>query len=113
MKFTDKEFLYVLLFVLGIVFVEAGAQYCLKKYESCKLFYWFMFGVGIYGVIAFLLVLSFKYEKLAIVNVMWGGISALVLTIMAFYFYGETLTVVQIIGIIVILFGTWLLHTSQ
>lgn len=108
----NTNFLYAIAFVIGIVLIECGAQYCLKKYEKCKLFYWFIFGVLIYGIIAYILVLSFKYEKLAIVNVMWGGLSALILTLMAYYFYGEKLSWKQILGIIVIIAGTLILNTS-
>jgi multidrug transporter EmrE-like cation transporter len=61
-------------------------------------------------MIAYLLVMSFEFEKLAIVNIMWGAFSALILTLMAYYFYDETLTWTQITGIVVILMGTILLH---
>lgn len=110
MKITQVEFLYVSLFVILIVFVEGCAQYCLKNYSKTKTFYWFLLGALIYGLIAYLLVMSFEFEKLAIVNIMWGAFSALVLTLMAYYFYDETLSWKQILGIIVILIGTVLLH---
>jgi multidrug transporter EmrE-like cation transporter len=112
MKLTNVTFLYVLLFVLAIVVIECAAQYCLKKYAKCEGYQWFVLGVAIYSVVAFLLVLCFDYEKMAIVNIMWGSLSALILTFMAYYFYGEKLTWQQILGIIVILIGTWLIHTS-
>ena len=112
MKYTEPSFIYVLLFVLAIVLVECAAQYCLKKYASCKVYYWYLLGVLIYAVIAYLLVLSFSYEKMAIVNIMWGGLSALILTLMAYFVYGEELTIKQIVGIVIVLVGTWLLHAS-
>ena len=110
MKITQIEFLYVSLFVLIIVLAEGCAQYCLKNYSKTNTLYWFILGALIYGIIAYLLVISFEFEKLAIVNIMWGAFSALILTTMAYYFYDETLTWTQIAGIIVILFGTILLH---
>lgn len=110
MKLTEPSFLYLLGFVIAIVFVECAAQYCLKKYASSKLVYWYILGVLIYGVIAYLLVMSFAYEKMAIVNIMWGGLSALILSLMAYFFYNEELTMKQIVGIVIVLVGTWLLH---
>ena len=110
MKFTSKEFLYLVLFVLVIVIVENMAQFCLKKYQSCNALYWYILGVVFYAAIAFLLVMSFRYEKMAIVNIMWGGLSALILTLVAYFFYGEELTYIQILGIVIILIGTAMLH---
>jgi multidrug transporter EmrE-like cation transporter len=110
MKFTQIEFLYIIALVLIIVLVECLAQYCLKKYSQNNLIFWYVLGVLTYGIIAYLLVLSYNFEKLAIINIMWGALSAFILTLMAYFFYNETLTYTQILGIIVILFGTWLLH---
>jgi multidrug transporter EmrE-like cation transporter len=112
MKLTNVTFLYVLLFILAIVIIECAAQYCLKRYAKCEGYQWFILGIITYSVVAFLLVLSFDYEKMAIVNIMWGSLSALILTLVAYYFYDEKLSWKQILGIIVILIGTWLIHTS-
>ena len=111
MKITETGFIYLLFFVLGIVFFECCAQYCLKKYSKCNTIYWFILGYILYGFTLFLLVISFRYEKLAIVNIMWGGLSALILTLIAYYFYDERLTYTQIAGIIVVLVGTWMIHS--
>jgi small multidrug resistance pump len=113
MKFTSKDFLYVILFVLLIVIVENMAQFCLKEYQKCNALYWYILGVVFYAAIAFLLVISFRYEKMAIVNIMWGGLSALILTLVAYYFYGEELTRFQILGIVIILIGTAMLHLES
>jgi len=110
MKITQIEFLYISLLVLFIVFAEGCAQYCLKNYSKHKTIHWYLLGTLIYCMIAYLLVMSFEFEKLAIVNIMWGAFSALILTLMAYYFYDETLTWTQITGIVVILMGTILLH---
>jgi multidrug transporter EmrE-like cation transporter len=110
MKITQIDFVYVSFLILLIVFAEGCAQYCLKKYSNNKEVLWFLMGAFIYGIIAYFLVLSFGFEKLAIVNIMWGAFSAVILTFMAYYFYDETLTWTQIAGIVVIFIGTVLLH---
>lgn len=110
MKITQIEFLYVCFLTLMIVFAEGCAQYCLKNFSKNKEILWFLMGAFIYGIIAYLLVLSFGFEKLAIVNIMWGAFSAVILTLMAYYFYDETLTWTQIAGICVIFIGTVLIH---
>jgi multidrug transporter EmrE-like cation transporter len=110
MKITQIDFLYVCLLTLLIVFAEGCAQYCLKKFSKNNEVLWFLLGAFIYGIIAYLLVLSFGFEKLAIVNIMWGAFSAIILTFMAYYFYDETLSWTQIVGIGIIFIGTVLLH---
>ena len=110
MKYTQIEFLYIIAIVLAIVLVECVGQYCLKKFSQNNMVFWYILGALTYGIIAYLLVISYSFEKLAIVNIMWGAMSAFILTLMAYFFYNETLTYTQISGIIVILLGTWLLH---
>lgn len=111
MKITDVGFLYLLIFVLCIILFECCAQYCLKKYSKCNSMLWFLLGYALYGFILILLVISFRYEKIALVNIMWGSISACLLSLSAYYFYGEELTWMQIAGILVILIGTWMIHS--
>ena len=110
MRFTEIEFIYILLLVLTIVSIECCAQYCLKKYSQTNILIWFVIAAVIYAIIAYLLMLSFRFEKLVIVNVMWGGMSAVFLSTMAYFVYNESLSYCQVLGIITILFGTLLLH---
>lgn len=104
-----NHFIYIIAYVLIIVLIECFAQMCLKKYANEKSIYLLLIGAFIYAVIAYLLVLSFSLEKMAIINVLWGGISAIFLTLLAYYLYNERINMYQMIGIIVVLIGTTLI----
>lgn len=103
------HFAYILTYVLIIVIIECFAQMCLKRYAAEKSIYYFLIGAFIYAIIAYLLVLSFSLEKMAIVNVLWGGISAIFLTLLAYYLYNEKINVLQLSGIFIVLVGTTLI----
>jgi small multidrug resistance pump len=103
------HFLYIIAYVLIIVIIECFAQMCLKKYANEKSIYLLLLGAFIYAVIAYMLVLSFSLEKMAIINVLWGGVSAIFLTLLAYYIYNEKINMYQISGIIIVLLGTTLI----
>jgi multidrug transporter EmrE-like cation transporter len=100
------NYLYIIAYVLIIVIIECFAQICLKKYSNEKSIHLLLIGAFIYAIIAYLLVLSFSFEKMAIINVLWGGISAIFLTLMAYYLYNEKINSYQLLGIIIVLIGT-------
>jgi multidrug transporter EmrE-like cation transporter len=103
------HFAYIIAYVLIIVIIECFAQMCLKRYASEKSVYFLLLGAFIYAIIAYLLVLSFSLEKMAIINVLWGGISAIFLTLLAYYLYNEKINMFQLIGIFIVLIGTTLI----
>lgn len=100
------HYAYIILYVLIIVIIECFAQICLKKYANEKSIYLLLLGALIYAIIAYLLVLSFSLEKMAIINVLWSGISAIFLTLLAYYMYNERINIYQLYGIIIVLIGT-------
>jgi multidrug transporter EmrE-like cation transporter len=105
-----KSYTYLILLVLLIVLFDCVAQFCLKKYAKHSTLHWFLIGALIYGGIAFLLALTFNHQKLALVHVTWGGLSAIVLSIMAYFMFQERLSKIQIAGIVIILIGLLMLH---
>lgn len=102
--------LYLLLLVVVIVCIENTSQYFLKHYAMDKKTHFFIYGVLLYAVIAYILTLTFKYEKMVIVNILWGGISALLLTAMAYVVFDERLTMREIIGVAVIFAGIFIVN---
>lgn len=102
--------LYLLLLVVIIVCLENASQYFLKYYTTDKKVHFFIYGVILYAFVAYVLTLTFKYEKMVIVNILWGGISALLLTAMAYVLFDEKLTAREIIGILVIFAGIFIIN---
>ena len=101
---------YILLLVVVIVCIENMSQYFLKNYTIDKKLHFFIYGVILYAIIAYILTLTFKYEKMVIVNILWGGVSALLLTAMAYVLFDEKLTIREIIGILVIFAGIFIVN---
>ena len=102
--------LWLILLVVIIVCIENTSQYFLKHYAMDKKIHFFIYGVLLYAVIAYILTLTFKYEKMVIINILWGGISALLLTAMAYVLFDERLSMREIIGILVIFAGIFIIN---
>ena len=49
--------------------------------------------------------LSLKYEGIAIVNVLWVSLSTILVTIVGYYIFKESISIQQFIGMAIILLG--------
>jgi multidrug transporter EmrE-like cation transporter len=98
------------IFLLGLVLLisisECLGQSCLKTYHEnpSKLWLWIL-GVLFYTIVCALLVMSYKYKGMGIVNVIWSGISVLIIVSTGVLFFEETITWLDKIGIALILTG--------
>jgi len=100
----------ILLIVLLIVFVEVIGQYCLKQYHLEKYTLWFVAGALVYAFIAYLLALSFNFEKIAIVHILWAGLSMIALTLFSYLMFNEKPSHKQLFGMALILIGVVLVY---
>ncbi len=97
-------------FVLGLIILisisECLGQSCLRYFEKnpSKTILFFT-GVLFYSVVCFLLVLSYKYKGMGIVNVLWSGISVLVILSVGILFFHEKITTMDKWGILFIIIG--------
>lgn len=103
----------VFILVTAIVIVETLAQCCIKKYDNGEHFMWFGLGAVLYLVVALILSKTFRQEKMAIVNILWGAISAVLLTAFAYVIFNERLNWVQMVGIVVTLLGIALIYHTD
>lgn len=98
------------MFLLGLVLMisisECLGQSCLKTYHKypSKLWLWIL-GVFFYTIVCALLVMSYTYKGMGIVNVLWSGISVLVIVSAGMMFFNETITWLDKIGIALIILG--------
>ncbi len=97
----------ILLFlVLLISLSECLGQSCLKKYSLTPTKHWlYWLGVSFYAMVCLLLVLSYKYRGMGIINVLWSGLSVLAIVSVGILFFNETLTMLDWVGIFMVLFG--------
>ncbi|MDP2643100.1 MAG: SMR family transporter [Candidatus Peregrinibacteria bacterium] len=63
-----------------------------------------------FGGAGFFFALSLKYEGVAITNILWIAISVILVTIVGYFFFKETISVLQFIGIALIMIGLVLIN---
>ena len=92
--------------ILLIVILECLGQMCLKSYfnNPGKIHLYFI-AIVFYAMVCLMLVLSYKYRGMGIINVLWSGISVLAVASAGAIFFHERLTRLDMIGIVCILVG--------
>ncbi len=101
-----NNFVYVILIVCLISLCELCGQSCLKYLDVNRDKYHFYFlAILFYSFVCYLLLLSYKFKGMGIVNVLWSGISVLVILSSSMIFFGETITTMDKIGVLFIILG--------
>lgn len=94
------------LFVLAISVSECVAHTCLKKFhlDERKTHLYFT-AVVCYSIVCLMLVVSYKYNGLGVVNILWSGLSVLLIASTGVVLFQETLTALDKAGMLFILIG--------
>jgi multidrug transporter EmrE-like cation transporter len=101
-----KEIYLLLGLVILISISECLGQSCLKNYHlDPSKAYLYLLAVLFYSLVCLLLVLSYKFKGMGLVNVLWSGISVLFVVSVGMIFFNETLTRMDFLGIVLILLG--------
>lgn len=98
------------LILLGIVVLisisECLGQTCLKTYyNNPNRGYLYFLAVIFYSIVCLLLLLSYKYKGMGIINVLWSGISILVIVSTGIVFFNESITELDKLGILLVVLG--------
>lgn len=99
--------------LLGIIMLisisECLGQSCLRIfYKNPKNVAYYAIAILFYSIVCALLVLSYRYGGVGIVNVLWSGISVLTILGVGMAFFNETITTMDIFGIFFIILGIML-----
>jgi multidrug transporter EmrE-like cation transporter len=98
--------LYLVLVVLGIVIAECIGQSCLKTlFNNPDKTHLYFAGVLSYSVVCYLLIQSYRYKSMGLVNVLWSGLSVLAVLAAGALFFHEKITTMDMIGVALILTG--------
>jgi len=101
-----SDFTTVLIIVCLISLCELLGQSCLKYLDVNKSKYHYYFiAVIFYSFVCYLLLLSYKFKGMGIINVLWSGISVLVILSSSMLFFGEKITTMDKIGVVFIILG--------
>jgi len=104
-----KEFV-LLIIILLISFCELLGQSCLKYlHNNGNKPQFYIFAILFYSLVCYLLLQSYKYKGMGIINVIWSGLSILVILSSSIAFFGEKITTIDKIGIIFVIVGIFLI----
>lgn len=92
--------------VLLISLSECAGQSCLKTYHNNPSKTWLYFvAVLFYSIVCLLLILSYRFRGMGIVNILWSGLSVLVIVSTGVLFFQESVSALDWAGILLILGG--------
>lgn len=103
-----NNMIYLIIIILFIAIFECIAQGCLKKYYNNPLpanKYLYFLAICAYSIICLLLIQSYNYKTMGLVNVLWSGISVLVILSLGVFYFGEKITTLDKIGVGLVLVG--------
>lgn len=95
----------LLIIVFLIALMEAIAQYFIRKYHDIPYFIYYSLGVLFYGIVTYLLNLSYDYSTMGMTQVLWSGFSVISILFVGSFFFGETIEMNEWVGILFILSG--------
>jgi multidrug transporter EmrE-like cation transporter len=100
----------ILVIILLISLCELFGQSCLQYFHiNNDKPHYYMYAVIFYSAVCLLLVQSYKYKGMGIINVLWSGLSILLVLSASTAFFGEKITVMDKVGIVLIIMGMFLI----
>lgn len=103
----------LLYIILLIVFLEAIAQSCLKKVKISNNNNYACISVIAYACICFLLLKSYSYRSMGIVNVIWSCLSIITIIIAGVIFFHETITFNDVLGVCLVIIGLYFIFMKD
>ena len=102
----NQKGLYLVVIILGIVLAECVGQSCLKSmFNNPSKTHMFIAGMASYGVVCYLLILSYKYSSMGLINVLWSGLSVLGMLTAGALLFHERITIMDGLGVLLTLAG--------
>lgn len=106
---------YILLLIIVLISIcELIGQSCLKYLNVHNDEYqYYIFGVIAYAMVCYLLLESYNYKGMGMINVLWSGMSILVILTASIIMFDEKLTLFDKIGVLLILLGMFLVSIED
>lgn len=101
----------MIIFILLIVMLsilEIMVFYYLKKYNDNNNILFFIVAVMIYACIAYLISLTFRFQRMGIINAIWNGISLLTIILLGYFAFGEKISGKEFFAIFLIIVAIFL-----
>ena len=104
----------LILLILLISVFECMGQSCLKRlFSNPGERHLYIFAVIFYSAVCFLLLMSYRYKSMGLTNILWSGMSVIVIVSTGMVFFGETVTRMDVAGILLILMGMALVFAED
>ena len=101
-----KQYFGLIVFIIIISICEMIGQSCLKYYHNNYTQYqYYFYAIMLYAVVCYLLVKTYYYQGMGLVNVLWSGISILFGLFAGAIFFKESITDLDKIGVICVITG--------
>ncbi len=97
--------MHLVIIIASIVVSESIAQYYIKLYQEIPSKYYYLMGLGFYGMIVYLLNKSYEHTTMGTVKILWAGLSCLSILLIGKFFFGEKVEANEWIGMSLILLG--------
>ena len=100
-------------FVLGISICETLAQTCIKYYHVTERLPFILLAFVLYGCVAYLLSLAYDYKGVGLVNVLWSGMTVLMMLAIGIFGFHEQIHIHDWIGIFLIVLGMIVININN
>tara|TARA_B100000575_G_scaffold191104_1_gene154195 strand:- start:23697 stop:24077 length:381 start_codon:yes stop_codon:yes gene_type:complete len=97
--------MHLVIIIVGIVICEAIAQYHIKLYNEIPEKYYYLMGLGFYGIIVYLLNEAYNKTTMGTAKVLWAGMSSITILLIGRLFFGEKIDTNEWVGMMLILLG--------
>ena len=97
--------MHLVIIIVGIVICEAIAQYHIKLYNEIPEKYYYLMGLGFYGIIVYLLNEAYNKTTMGTAKVLWAGMSSITILLVGRLFFGEKIETNEWVGMMLILLG--------
>lgn len=97
----------LLVIIVLISLFECIAQGCLKNFFKNSKLYFFAISVICYAAVCYLLVCSYSFKSMGMVNCIWSGVSIIFIVCIGYVFFNEKIDIQDIMGIGLIIIGIW------
>ena len=98
--------LKLIILLFAIIGMETGAQYFLQKTTKTNKKIFLMIGVLMYAAVgAIYYAILNQGDKLAVANSFWNAGTEVTVALVGFAFFGQHLTVKQVVGLVLVIIG--------
>lgn len=98
------------LFIVIISLLDLFAEYMGKQWILAGRPLYLVLTVLGFGIAGFFFAHSLKYEGVAVANILWIALTAILVTLMGYFVFKEQLSALNLVGIATIIVGVILLN---